>query len=58
VAGVRAGDRLVQVDAIRLEGATRGAVFSALHGRSGSVRMLIVERDGKRVMVPAKVSAF
>jgi hypothetical protein len=58
VDGIRAGDRLVQVDAFRLEGATRGAVFSALHGRPDSVHMLIVERDGKRMMVPAKVSAF
>ena len=58
VEGVRAGDRLVQVDGFRLDGATRGAVFSALHGRPDSTRMLIVERDGKRVMVPAKVSAF
>lgn len=58
VEGVRAGDRLVQVDAFRLDGATRGAVFSALHGRPDSVHVLIVERDGKLVTVPAKVTAF
>jgi hypothetical protein len=58
VEGVRVGDRLVQVDRFRLDGATRGAVFSALHGRPDSVRRLIVERDGKRIIVPAKVSAF
>jgi hypothetical protein len=58
VEGVRAGDRLVQVDAFRLDGATRGAVFSALHGRPGRTRSLIVERAGKLVTVPAKVTAF
>jgi len=58
VEGVRVGDRLVRVDALRLDGATRGAVFSALHGRPDSVRVLIVERDGKLVTVPARVTAF
>jgi hypothetical protein len=58
VQGVRAGDRLVQVDAFRLDGATRGAVFSALHGRPDSVHVLVVERDGKPVTVAAKVTAF
>ena len=58
VEGVRAGDRLVQVDAFRLDGATRGAVFSALHGRPESVHSLIVERGGKLVTVPTKVTAF
>jgi hypothetical protein len=58
VEGVRAGDRLVQVDAFRLDGATRGAVFSALHGRPDSVHSLIVERGGKLLTVPTKVTAF
>jgi hypothetical protein len=58
VDGVRAGDKLLQVDALRLDGATRGAVFSALHGRPDSVHLLIVEREGKLVTVPAKVTAF
>jgi hypothetical protein len=58
VDGVRVGDRLLQVDALRLDGVTRGAVFSALHGRPDSVHLLIVERDGKLVTVPARVTAF
>ena len=56
--GVQAGDKLVQVDELRLAGATRGAIFSALHGKPGTVRVLIVERDGKRLTVKAKTTAF
>jgi PDZ domain-containing protein len=58
VEGARIGDRLVQVDDLRLDGATRGALFSALHGKPGSVRLLTLERDGKRVTVPTRISAF
>jgi len=58
VEGIRVGDKLVQVDNVRLEDATRGAVFSALHGKSGTVRVLILERNGKQVTVSAKTSAF
>src|SRR5580704_5025705 len=45
VDGLQAGDKLVQVDDLRLAGATRGAIFSALHGKPGTVRLLILERD-------------
>jgi PDZ domain-containing protein len=58
VEGIRVGDKLVQVDNVRLEDATRGAVFSALHGKPGTVRVLILERNGKQVTVSAKTSAF
>jgi hypothetical protein len=49
---------LVQVDDLRLADATRGAIFSALHGEPGTVRLLILERDGKQFTLQAKTSAF
>ncbi len=55
---VQVGDRLIQVDDLQLSNATRGAIFAALHGRPGSVRTLVVERDGKRLNVAAKITAF
>src|SRR5215468_1126559 len=58
VDAVRVGDRLVQVDNLQLSNATRGAIFAALHGKPGSVRTLVVERDGKRLNVTEKITAF
>jgi hypothetical protein len=58
VDAVRAGDKLIQIDNIILTDATRGAVFAALHGKPGAIRMLVLEREGKRLRVPAKVSSF
>ncbi len=58
VEGVQAGDKLVQVDDLRLAGATRGAIFSALHGKPGTVRVLVVERGGKQLTLKEKTTAF
>jgi hypothetical protein len=58
VDAVRVGDRLIQVDDLEVSSATRGAIFAALHGKPGSVRTLVVERDGQRLNVAAKVTAF
>jgi hypothetical protein len=58
IEGVQIGDKLVQVDELGLANATRGAIFSALHGKPGTVRVLIVERDGKQLTVKEKTSAF
>ena len=55
---IQAGDKLIQIDDVRVSGATRGAIFAALHGEPGSVRLLILERGGQRLKVPAKVTAF
>ena len=55
---VRVGDKLIQVDDVVLSSATRGAIFAALHGKPGEVRMLVVERDGQQLTVPSKVTAF
>ena len=58
VDGVRIGDKLIQVDDVGVSEATRGAIFFALHGKPGSVRKLILERDGKQVKVQATITAF
>jgi hypothetical protein len=58
VEGIRIGDKLLQVDNLWLNGATRGAIFSALHGKPGTVRVLILEREGKRVTLRAETTAF
>ena len=55
---VRVADRLIRVDDVVLSSATRGAIFAVLHGKPGEVRMLVVERDGQQLTVPAKVTAF
>lgn len=58
VEGVVAGDKLVEVGALRLGTASWGAVFSALHGKPGELRTLVVERGGERITVHAKVVSF
>ena len=58
VEGVRTGDKLVAVDVLDVKGATRGAIFSALHGKAGSVRVLTLERDGNPVTIRARTTAF
>jgi hypothetical protein len=55
---VRVGDKLIQVDNVLLSSATRGAIFAALHGEPGSVRTIVVERDGQQLTLTAKVTAF
>ena len=58
VDAVRVGDKLIQIDNVLLSSATRGAIFAALHGEPGSVRMLVLERDGQQLTLPAKITAF
>ena len=56
--GVRPGDKLIRIDAMETKAATWGALFSALHGKPGDVRTLILDRNGEQVTVQAKVTAF
>jgi hypothetical protein len=58
VPGVERGDRLVRIDGLDTRGATMGTVVDALRGRPGDVHALIVERDGRRRTVEAKVRRF
>lgn len=55
---VQVGDKLIQIDGVRVSDATRGAIFAALHGEPGSVRLLVLERGSHRLTVPAKITAF
>jgi hypothetical protein len=58
VEGVRAGDKLLQVEALYTSGAPGSAVLFALHGVPGETRVLLLERDGKPFTVKARVTAF
>jgi hypothetical protein len=58
VDGVVAGDRLIKIDNLDVSIATRGAIFAELHGEPGSLRTLVVERNGQQLTVPVKVTAF
>jgi hypothetical protein len=58
VKGVLPGDKLIRVDGLDLSNATWGAIFAALHGKPGDTRALILERNGKRITVAARVTAF
>ena len=58
VEGVQAGDKLVQIDALRTNAASREAIFAAMHGKSGDPPVLILERDGRQFQVQARVTAF
>ena len=58
VAGVQAGDELVAVDNIPVQGATMGQVWKMLGGTPGQERRLTVKRAGKEFVVPAKVQHF
>ena len=58
VDNVLPGDKLIQIEGLETSGARRGAVFSALHGKPGQIRTLILERNGTQFTVQAKVSSF
>jgi hypothetical protein len=58
VEGVLPGDRLIQVGEMETGKATWGAIYDAMHGKPGDTRSLIVERNGQRLTVTAKVTAF
>jgi C-terminal processing protease CtpA/Prc len=58
VEGVTAGDTLLQVDELKVMGATMGSVVDALRGKPGDLRTLVLERGGKRMRVQARVDRF
>lgn len=58
VDGVRVNDQLISVDGVAMTGATPGKVLGALHGRPGQTHKLVLERDGKRIVVNAPVTRF
>jgi hypothetical protein len=56
VEGVQPGDKLLGVDGRNLATARMGEVVDALRGEPGTVRMLVLERAGKRLTVRAPVT--
>jgi hypothetical protein len=58
VPDIKTGDVLVSVDGGRAKGATMGQVWSLLEGSPGTVRTLVLERDGKQFTVKASVRGF
>ena len=58
VEGVQVGDKLLQIGALHTGTATRGAIFSAMHGKQGEFRTLLLERDTRQFAVQAKVTVF
>lgn len=58
VDGVQAGDHLIAVNDIPLQGSTMGQVWSMLGGTPGQEKGLTVERAGKTLSVVAKVEHF
>lgn len=58
VNGVRPGDKLIRIGELDVARATWGAVYSSMHGTPGESRTLIVERNGVRITVNTRVTAF
>jgi hypothetical protein len=58
VEGVLPDDKLIKVDQLDTETATWGAIYDALHGKPGQARSLILERNGQRLAIDAKVTGF
>jgi len=58
VEGVLPGDRLIRVDDLETRNATWGEIYDRMHGKPGETRTLLLERDGNRLNVTAKVTAF
>jgi hypothetical protein len=54
--GVLPGDKLISVGNLAVRIATFGTVLQALHGHPGDTRVLVLERNGKRLQVAAKVA--
>jgi hypothetical protein len=55
VEGVRPGDKLLGVDGRNLAAKGMGEVVDALRGQPGATRTLVLEREGKRLTVKARV---
>lgn len=58
VTGINPGDQLIKIDSMKVTGASRDGVLSALRGKPGAIRAITVDRDGKEVTVQAQVKQF
>jgi PDZ domain len=55
IEGVAAGDKLVKIDSVAVQGESLGEVLDALRGKAGQIRILTLERRGKQIAVSARV---
>ena len=55
IKGIEPGDILLQVDDLKVTGATMGTVVDALRGNPSDIRSLILEHSGKSFTVKTKV---
>ena len=58
VKDVQVGDKLVQIGKLQTRGASREAVFAAMHGKPGESRSLVLERAGGQFRTHARIVAF
>jgi hypothetical protein len=58
VGGVSSGDELLRIGELDTRTATWGAIYSALHGKPGETRALLLSRKGQQITVSAQVTAF
>ena len=58
VEGVEVGDKLLAIDGVAVANATRGAVFTALHGAPGTIHKLTLERNGKSLSARVPTTRF
>ena len=55
---VQPGDKLIRVDDLETKHATWGAVYSAMHGKHGDTRVLVLDRGEHQLTVKTIVTAF
>lgn len=55
---VQPGDKLIQIDGTETKHATWGAIYRAMHGKPGEVRILSLERGAQRITVRTRVTSF
>jgi hypothetical protein len=58
VVGAQVGDKVVQIGTLQTRGASREAIFAAMHGKAGEMRSLVFERQGSRIQVETHVAEF
>ena len=58
VENVHPGDKLLRIDQMETKNATWGAIYRALHGSPGQVRILSLERNTHAFTVRAPVTSF
>ncbi len=56
--GVEVGDRLIEIDGLKLKDATWGEIYKALHGQPGEIRRLTLKRGGSTITLRVPVTAF